>query len=550
MHVGSHSSRPAPHRSPSRRLLGILATSLALALLVAAGFAQTPREGGTLIIGFSGEPTQLDVLTTSLATTRITDLICENLVGEDTTIPGTSAPIVPRLAQGWEISDDGLVYTFTLRPGISFTDGTPFNAEAVKLNFDRILDPGAPVYAADVAGRPAAAGRVRLVESYRVVDDMTFEVVLREPFAPFINNLKHRNFGIISPLALENHSNEMDGEYLACTGPFVFSQRERGTSVVLVRNPDYWGGDGEGPYLDEVIFAIMPDVTARIAALQTGQIDVELELPADRVAELERDPNIEVAMPGNPHVWFWMVNHRNPALQDLRVRQAVWHAMDVEGMVGSLYGETAVPLDTFLPPGNPAYRQEYQRPYGYDPERARDLLAEAGIAPGELTLTLGYPTSGASYMDGPAMAQWTQSNLRAVGIDTNLVPFEWSAWIAYLGPGLDDTIDLGVSAWQSIADHPYMLEQLFATAMQKPAGSNNTWYSNPEFDELLQRARRAVDLEEQLRLYYEAEDVFLSDVGSIPVAHDRQPRAFGSHVRGLVFGPSSWFDLRPVWIDD
>jgi peptide/nickel transport system substrate-binding protein len=535
---------PGPERFRLRAAIALLA------LVLSTTYAQEPREGGTLIIGFSGEPTQLDVLTTSLATTRITDLICENLVGEDTRVEGTVAPIVPQLAEGWDISEDGLVYTFRLRRGITFTDGTPFDAEAVKLNFDRIIDPESPVYAEDVTGRPAAAGRIRLVESYRAIDDATFEVTLQEPFAPFINNLKHRNFGIISPASLMEHSRTMDGDNLVCTGPFMFSSRERGTSVVLTQNPDYWNQDAEGPYLDEIIFAIMPDVSARIAALQTGQIDIELELPADRVEELDRDPNIEVAFPGNPHVWFWMVNHRQPALQDLRVRQAIWHAMDVEGMIGSLYGDTAVALDTFLPPGNPAYRSDYERPYGFDPERARELLEEAGYQEGELTLTLGYPTSGASYMDGAAMAQWTQSNLRAVGVNANLVPFEWSAWISYLGPGLDDTIDLGVSAWQSIADHPYMLEQLFSTAAQKPAGSNNTWYGNPEFDDLLERARRAVDLDEQLRLYHEAEDVFLRDVGSIPIAHDRQPRAFRSSVQGLVFGPSSWFELTPVWLGD
>lgn len=510
-----------------------------------------PIEGGTLIVGWSGEPQALDALSNSLATTRITSLILENLVAEDTTAIGQSfAPAIPGLAESWDVSEDGLIYTFHLRQGVDFTDGTPFDAEAVKANFDRVMDPNSPLYYEQ--GRAVIASRINTIDSYRVVDPFTFEITLKEPFGPFINSLKHRTFGIISPAALESWSQEMTGEHLVGTGPFKFVEREQGVKVVLGKNPDYWNQDEEPVYLDEVIFRIMPDTSARLAALQTGEIDVELEVPADRTADLDAHPDIEVVYPDNAHIAFWIFNHENPASEAIKnplVRQAIWHAIDTEGMVNSLFGDTARPMDSMFPVGNPGYRSEFQRPYPYDPEKAKELLAEAGYSDG-LKLNIGYPQTGsASYMDGPAIAQWVQANLLAVGIETQLELYEWATWVTRINQGMDGGIDVALQGWQSIADDPFMLDQLFASYSQPPNGVNRSWYNNPDVDVLLLEARSISDDTERTNLYMQAEDLILQDVAAIPIAHSRQPRAYHKRVHGLAFGPSTWFELTGVWVE-
>ena len=334
------------------------------------------------------------------------------------------------------------------------------------------------------------------------------------------------------------------------TGPFKFVEREQGVKVVLERNPDYWRQDEKPVHVNQVIFRIMPDTSARLAALQAGEIDVELSVPADRVADLVAHPGVEVVYPGHPHVAFWIFNHNKPRLQNPKVRQAIWHAIDADGVVASLFGETAVSMNSFLPPGNPGYRPDFKRPYPYDPERAKALLAEVGY-PDDLKLTIAYPQTGsASYMDGPLMAQWAQANLQAASIETRLELYEWATWISKFNSGMDESIDIALQDWQSIAYDPYMLEQLFTTAARPPNGVNRSWYSNPEFDALLDRARSLSDDDERTKLYQQAEEVLLQDAAAIPVAHSRLPRAYNTRVHGIAFGPSTWFELTGVWIEE
>ena len=529
----------------------ILPTILAIVLasVLAVVSAQEPKYGGTLIVGVTGEPTTIDVLTGSLITGVITNLVCEGLIADDVMAVGeTFADLIPVLATGWTVSDDGLVYTFDLQRDVNFHDGTPFNAQAVVVNFERFMNPESPIY--DATARTAVAARSRRIESYRAVDDHTFELTLSEPWGSFLRNFKHRAFAIVSPAALEAGVGQMDHTFLDCTGPFRIIEREQGVRVVLERNPDYWNSANRngGPYLDQVVFQVIPDPSARIAALQTGQIDVDIDIPADRVADLSRDPNLVVELPGHPHVYYLVPNFAHEATNDVRVRQAIWHAIDVDGMVTSLFGDTAVPLHGLFPPGNPAYRPGFERPFPYDQERARALLADAGYADG-LTLEYMYPITGASYMDSPQIAQWIQSNLREVGVTVDLRPLEVAAWSAALRPGMDPGIALAINGLQSVADDPNFIEQYWHTRNHRPAGSNFSFYENPEVDTLLDVAAVQTVEEEWIDAYHAAEDALLADAGVIPMAHYKHPKAFGVNVQNLRLGPSFWFDVTEVWLD-
>jgi peptide/nickel transport system substrate-binding protein len=535
------------HQSALRRTLRAGAM-LVLAVAACVAFAQEPRRGGTIVVGLAGEPSNIDVLSGSLLTGVVTNLVCEGLIADDVTAVGeTFAELIPVLASSWSVSDDGTVYTFPLRQGVRFHDGTPFDAHAVVLNFDRFMKADSPVY--DAVARAAVSSRARRIADYRAVDDHTFEITLSTPFGSFLRNFKHRAFAIVSPAALEAGVGQMSHEFLSCTGPFRMSSREQGVRIVLDRNPDYWDNDnrGGGPYVDQVIFQVIPDASARIAALQTGQIDIDIDIPADRVADLSRDRNVVVELPGHPHVYYLVPNIAHPATADLRVRQAIWHAIDVDGMVTSLFGDTAIPLHSLMPPGNPAYRPGLERPYGFDPERARALLAEAGYASG-LTLEYMFPMTGASYMDSPQFAQWIQSNLRDVGVTVVLRPLEVSAWSAALRPGMDTSVALAINGIQSVADDPNFMEQYFHSGNHRPAGSNFSFYVNHEVDALFDIAAVLTEEAAWVAAHQAAEDALLRDAAVIPLAHFKHPKAYGANVRNLRFGPSFWFDLTEVWL--
>jgi peptide/nickel transport system substrate-binding protein len=499
----------------------------ALAILVPVGTAWAqPKPGGILVIGIEGEPAAIDpAASTSLASLRITRQITETLIKEDSRVlDKPTAPIVPGLAERWEVSKDGKVYTFTLRRNVTFADGTPLTAEAVKFNFDRLMDPGSKNYFK--TGAAATAKTTNWIKSYAATGSHTFRIELKEPFGSFHRAIMHPSMGIISPKALDEWGNDQIGLHLVGTGPFVFKERERGVKVSLAKNPTYWD-KANSPYVDQVVFRVMPDSTARAAALKTGEIDVDIMVLPDFVEDLRRTPNVEVVMPRTPHIWFWRLNHQDPLLKDVRVRRALWHAMDLEGMSKALFRGTGQAAWQFLPPKNPAHRATVANPYPYNPARARQLLKEAGVAEGT-KMTIRVPAEGSSYMRPREMAEWVQANLKAVGLDAKVESLEWSTFIATGTKPLD--VHLACSAWQSIAHDPYMLEQLWGSQFQPPKGSNLGMYANEELDKLFSQARQTPDEAKRLALYQKAEDLMLADVPAIPVANDFSPRGVRKNI--------------------
>jgi peptide/nickel transport system substrate-binding protein len=535
----------------SRLAWGTLLSAVLLAagLVHAQADASTPKRGGTVVVGISTDPPTLDTLHGNLQVTRVTSQICENLVAEDPASAGsTFSGMIPGLATSWVVSDDGLTYTFDLRRGVSFSDGEAFNAAAMVANFDRVLNSESPYYSREASGHAQAGRLLSRVARYEAVDDFTFVVTLSTFFPDFLLDLRHRVLGVVSPAAIAAHGNAMSGEHLACTGPFMFAQRDIGSSITLVPNPTYWASAERGPYIDRLIFQIIPDPSTRIAALLRGDIDIDVELPPERVPGLIADPGVTVEMSSAPHVWYWGLNYKSELMQDERVRQAIWHALDTATMVETLYGDAAVPMDSILPPGNPGYRPDFQRPYPYDPAAARALLEEAGFASG-LALSIHVPLSGGSYMDSVAMAQWAQANLAEVGITATIQTYELGTWVPIIIQGAPETVDMFGAAWQSIAYSPLMLESLFASTAHRPNGFNDTWFVDEELDALLAEARTIVDMEERVAAYHVAEDHVLRAAAAVPVAHDRQPRAHRANLRGVAFIPSPWFDLTSVWIE-
>ncbi|WP_425290222.1 ABC transporter substrate-binding protein [Arsenicitalea aurantiaca] len=509
----------------------ILALGLAAGLMGPAA-AQTPPN--VLIVGQIAEPQSLDPHTVTAANDfRIVVNIYDGLVRyADGTLE-----VEPALATDWEISEDGLTYTFTLREGVNFHDGTPFNAEAVKFNFDRMLDENHPFYG---TGPFPLSFNFESVENVEVVDDLTVRFTLSEPFAPFLSNLAYPTGLIVSPAAVEANGEDY-GRNPAGTGAYRFAQWQSNTSVVLEANPEYWDG---APALEALVFRPITDANTRVAEMLSGGIDVMVEVPPDNIATFADDPNFTVHEATGPHVWYVMLNAKEGPFADPRVRQAANYAVNKEGLVNDILQGTAEISDSPVPPAfGWAYNDELE-PYPYDPERARELLAEAGAEGASLTF---YVTEGGSGMLDPVnMGTAIQADLEAVGFDVSIETYEFNTFLGLVNAGLEGQADMAQMAWMTNDPDTLPFLTLRTDAWPEAGGFNSGYYSNPEVDTLIEEARVETDPEARAALYREMQTLVFEDAPWIFVANWRQNAVTTANVEGFSLQPSFLLMLQDV----
>ena len=519
---------------------------LALAGPASAAPAVQPKKGGTMVIAWEADPGVLvPGLSTGGATVRALVLMYDSLVHEDYTKSANDVdtpPLVPGLAERWTISSDGMTYTFTLRRGAKFHDGTEVDAEAIKFNFDRALDEKHPHFDATLRSINLSLVGYHVIRDTRVVDKYTFQMTLREPFPSMVRNLATRTTGIVSPTAMRRMGNDRFALNPVGSGPFKFVEQERGVKAVLERNPDYWGG---APLLDRVVIRPIIEASSRVAALMAGEVDLMVVIPPDSVHQLRFNRSVTVAFAGPPHIWFWMLNNRATQTRDKRVRQAMNLAINREGLAKDIMRNTATVAKGPFPPGNPGYDRGNVPGYPYDPARARRLLAEAGF-PNGFEMRAFYPASGTGMMVPTPMNEYIQANLRDVGIRVSFEVMEFGAFIARARLGLDDQTAALQTSWSS--SDPFWLETMFHSDLHPPRGNVRTWYKNPEVDRLLDQARRELNDQRRLQLYRQAEKIIFDDAPWLFVVHDRSPIAYRAKVQNFVAPPSWSFDLRNVWL--
>lgn len=507
----------------------LAATALAL---VSPAMAQTPPN--ILVVGQIAEPASLDPhVSTAANDFRIAVNIYDGLVRNT---PGT-LEIEPALATDWTISDDGLEYTFNLREGVTFHDGTPFNAEAVKFNFDRMLDENHPFAS---TGPFPLAFFFSSVESVDVVDDLTVKFTLNEPFAPFMSNLASPTGLIVSPAAVEQYGADY-GRHPVGTGPFKFEEWQSNTSVVASRNDAYWDG---APSLEAVIFRPITDANTRVAEMLSGGIDVLLETPPDNVAQFRDDANYQVVEAVGPHVWYVMLNAKDGPFADVRVRQAVNYAVNKESLVNDVLQGTAEVSAGPIPPAfNWAYNEEVA-PYPYDPEKAKELLAEAGAE--GATLTFLVTEGGSGMLDPVPMGTAIQADLAAVGLNVEIKTYEWNTFLSEVNPGLEGKGDMAEMAWMTSDPDTLPFLTLRTAAWPAEGGFNSSYYSNPEVDELLDQARLSTDPEERGALYKQVQAITHEDAPWLFVANWKQNAVITSAVGDFELQPDFSLVLRDV----
>jgi len=514
------------------RAMRMLTTWLAVVALLLGVGALAPvaaQPAGTLVVGLVAEPVNLDpAQVTDLNSNRVGRRIVETLV----TFPDESTQVVPGLAESWAISKDGLKYTFKLRKGVSFHDGTPLNAEAVKFSTERQIIPEHPF---NKLGKYPFAnyffGNVKAVEA---VDPQTVEFILKEPRASFLAVLTAGAASIVSPTAVRKLGVDYPLTPVG-TGPFKFVAWDRGQRVVLEKNAGYWKHPVK---IDRVIYRPIVEGQARLTELLTGALDLIVDTPPDFVPQLESNPKVMVLKQVGVHVWYLGINNQKKPFDDKRVRQALNYAVNKEALVRDvLKGTGSFSRGPVLP--NTWGADAALKAYPYDPERAKKLLAEAGY-PSGFSTTLWVPESGSGMQLPVAMSTVIQSNLKAVGVNVALQTMEWGAYLAKLRTKEQDLFAL---SWMAGNEDPdLVMYPLLHSSQWTPNGPNRALYKNEKYDELLHQARLTTDQKKRAELYREAQRILVDDAPWVFVDHEIQTAAHAKRVQGFKLHPS--FDLR------
>jgi peptide/nickel transport system substrate-binding protein len=527
----------------------LLVGLLSLVLSAGSAMAQTGR-GGTLRIGMTaadiaytaGQPDQ------GFEGFRFVGYpLYDALVRWDLSQGERLPDIVPGLAESWEVEkNDALKWRFKLRRGVKFHDGSDFNADAVVWNWDKIRNKDAPQYDPKQAGE--IAFRITVIKDYRKIDDSTIEFTTTRPssFVPF--QVVYVLYS--SPTQWEKVGRNWGAfaQNPSGTGPFKmtrFLPRER---AEYEPNPEYWDKN-RIPKSDKVILLPMPEVTTRLAALRTGQVDW-IEVPPPDAIPVLRQSGFQIFSRSYPHVWPYSLNLKISPWNNKLVRQAANYAIDREGICKSLLNDTCTAATGVVYTGHPWFGSPKQT-YTYDPQKAKDLMKQAGYDGKRAKTSFLISTSGSGQMLPLPMNEYVQENLREVGIDVELIPIEWNALTALLRKGfVDDQAQTGAMNVSYNFVEPFSaFVRFFHSASVPPRSLNVMNFTNPEADRLIEAAEASFDPKARDETLGRLHELVMDEAPWIFVVHDLNPRAMSPKVKGFV-QPQSWFvDLALPWVE-
>ncbi|KAA5604992.1 ABC transporter substrate-binding protein [Roseospira marina] len=462
-------------RGPARAVAAfpVLAAVLAAAI---SSWPLTARAAppDSLVMGMVLEPPHLDP--TAGAAGAIDEVVYAN-VFEGLTRIGPDGAVRPGLAERWNVSDDGLTYTFRLREGVTFHDGSAFTAEDAVFTLDRAR--------AD-ASVNAQKGLFEAIDTVAAPDPYTLVVHLSRPQGRFLFNLGWGDAVMVAPESADTNKTAPVG-----TGPFRLTRWVQGDRVELEAYPDYWG---EAPALTRATFRFIADPAAALAGIMAGDVDAFANFPApEGLIALETDPRFSVVIGTTEGETILALNHRNPPLDDVRVRRAIGHAIDRQALIdGAMFGH-GTPIGSHFAPHHPAY-VDLTGLSPYDPEAAKALLAEAGITPGALSLRLHLPPPSYARRSGEIIA----AQLAAVGIQTEIIPVEWAQWLEQVFRGHD--FDMTIVAHTEPLDIDVYARDGYYFG-----------YKNPTFNGLIATLDETTDPVKRAELYRQAQTRLAED---------------------------------------
>lgn len=494
-----------------------------LLVLVAAALLVVGLAGGivnaqtlTIVQGTDIESQDVHVVTSS-PSYAVLDHIFETLYELS-----PEADIIYKLATGFEVGPDGRTYTIPLRQGVTFSDGTPFNAEAVKANLERIQDK---------ATGASYSNLISPITEITVLDEYTIQLRSEEPFGPLLVHLAHSGLAMISPAAIAQGKDYVAANPVG-TGPFVMEEWRQGEQITIRKRDDYWG---EPAKVDRVVFRQIVDDGARLLELEAGTADIAIRVPSTEWQRVAANPNLKVdRTPGLRTIYLYF-NVQKPPFDDVRVRQAFNHAVNNEAIVTALLAGAGRPSDAPMAPA--VFGYSAQTPYGWNPTKARQMLEEAGFD-FDQRIVIHHPTG--RYPSDALIAAAVQQNLQAIGVQVELRTMEWTTYLDFVRkPVEENEVQIGLLGWGvATMDADYALVEMFHSGQWPAAGFNLGFYHNPAVDAALDRGRNTADTDERLAAYAEAQKLIWEDAPWIFLHSELQLTGLRNNIEGFVVHPT------------
>jgi peptide/nickel transport system substrate-binding protein len=508
----------------------------------AGSTAPAARDGGSLVFASEEEPECFD---TQVSQSDISAVIMRN-VFESLVTQAEDGSYEPWLATKWTVSPDGRTYRFTLRDGVRFSDGTPFDAKAVKVNFDRIAAPATKSKYA-----------ISLLGPYRdstAIDARTVQVRFKARFGTFLHAASTAYLGFHSPKSIEEHGSQLcaGGPDQVGTGPFLLRSYTRGQQAVLVRNPSYSSAPAtaahEGPaHLDRLTFRFVPDPTVRVGSVVSGQVDAADFVPPNQLTKVQRVSRLKLVGNDVPGVGYtWYLNTTSPLFRDRNLRLAVQKAFDVDQAVKAVYFGKYQRAWSVLTPSTLGYDPSLKDSWSHDDAGANALLDQAGYTERDAQ---GYRTKGGKRLstrllyvpqytseDRASLDQALQADLKRVGFELELVPMDGAAYEPVRNAGKYGIVGFG---WGG--GDPDLLRTLFDSKQLFDDGGNNASRLNdPQVDGWLRAAGATTDVARRKPLYANVQRKLIEDGVALPTGVQQRQIAVDGKVSGLTFDTNGW----------
>jgi peptide/nickel transport system substrate-binding protein len=497
------------------------------------------RQVDTLVIGRATDATDLDpALPTDNESAEVIEQIFDTLIHFR---PGTNM-VEPGLAVSWTPEDSGRAWVFELRKGVRFHDGTPLDADAVVFSLERQRDTGHPYHRSDFTYWKSYFANVLAVEK---VDQHRVRIRIERAYAPFLPNMAIFSVGIVSPAAVARYGDDFSRHPVG-TGPFRFASWDKGR-IVLERNDAYWDGT---PRLRRLVFQTIPDHRQRLVALESGALDIAHGIRPEEIQFVELHPRLRLRFAKANSVTYLALNNAYPPFDDVRVRQAVNHAINKEPIVKVLWQGMAEVAESPLPRTQWGHYVVRDQPYRYDPARARELLDQAraeGSFDPRRVYTLHVPSTPRPYLPNPEkLGRAIQANLRDIGVHTELVIQPFADHVAALKWGEHD---LGLYGWVGDNGDPdnflYLLLDKDNTRLGQ--ATNVAFFRDPEVSGLLSYAQETDSQVERAALYARAQAIIHEQAPWVPLAHSKLMLATRQDIQGIVMGPSGFIGYEKVY---
>ena len=513
--------------------------------LTSIGMAKEP---GVLKVAIGMNPIRLDPPNATGASDMIINShIFERLVQVRFNDRTKSRDYIPVLAERWQASSDKKVWTFFLRKGVKFHDGSPFNAEAVKVNVERLIGPQPQMMSKDY---------MMLLDRVEVVNEYTIRFHCKVAAAPFLDLIEQSYLAMVSPAALQKYGKEIH-QHPVGTGPYKFMEWVVGQKIVMSANKEYWKGP---PKLDGIEILFVPDDLARVNMLQTGEVHVAYNLPIPLIDKLREGDKIKVTSYPTAELLYLILNCQATPTNDVRVRQAIRLAIDRRGIVKSILRDNALIGDSQV--SEFTFGRYSADPVLYDPKGVGKLLSEAGWIDsdgdgirekGGKKLTFNIRSPSGRYPMDQTVVEAIQTQLRGVGFDAKVILMEFGAFIGSIYRPVDKaTGDSFMVSWSSRSDAWFALHKTSHSSMWMPAGSNANYYKNEEVDSLLDRAFVEMNPDKRWDLYKQVQIILHRDATSLPLWFMNSIVGFRKNVHGVTTMPipvSDQFTVKDAWLE-